>query len=181
MSLIASSDITAVATLVLAVGAIVSAIFAFLAFRKQSEEIRVQRMELERAASDRRRAQASQIFIESTVEELGFLAALASGRKSSPLLGRNPARFVATVRNISDLPIYDVGATWPTGTINQEKDDGLVFAIIKPGRSERFTFRGHLLESTYPEVIVFFRDSAGAHWQADDKGHLIEGSPPWEA
>jgi ABC-type anion transport system duplicated permease subunit len=63
MSLIAAAQWTAVATIALAAFAIVTAVFAFLAFRKQTAEVDLQRKEFERAAEDRRRAQASRVFM----------------------------------------------------------------------------------------------------------------------
>jgi hypothetical protein len=56
MSLLAASQVTAVATVVLAAGAIVTGVFAFLAFRKQSQEVR----SIERQVTDQEALTAQQ-------------------------------------------------------------------------------------------------------------------------
>jgi hypothetical protein len=56
MSLLEAAQVTAVATVALAVGAIVTAVFAFLAFRKQSQEVR----SIERQVKDQEKLTAQQ-------------------------------------------------------------------------------------------------------------------------
>jgi heme exporter protein D len=63
MSSDVSGDITAIATAVLAVFAIVTAVFAFLAYRKQSQETDILIRESRRQARERRSDQASRVFI----------------------------------------------------------------------------------------------------------------------
>jgi arginine exporter protein ArgO len=60
MSLIAATQITAIATVVLALGAIITAWFAIKAFRKQTQEVALLQQQAERDIDQRRRAQASQ-------------------------------------------------------------------------------------------------------------------------
>ena len=91
MSEIAALQWTAVGTIALAVLAMVTAVFAFLAFQKQSEEVRLQGQELRREAAERgRSAQACKVFI--SVEERG---------------ADRPSR-IAHVENTSREPVYDV-------------------------------------------------------------------------
>ena len=64
MSLIAAAQLTAVATTILALFAIVTAVFAFLAFLKQSREVGLLQEQAAREARERRRAQAAKVFGE---------------------------------------------------------------------------------------------------------------------
>jgi hypothetical protein len=57
-----SGEITAIATAALAAFAVVTAVFAFLASRKQSQEVGVLLAQNEREAIERRIAQASHVF-----------------------------------------------------------------------------------------------------------------------
>jgi hypothetical protein len=70
MSSLAASDpltlptwLPAVFTGVLAVGAIVTAVFAILAFRKQSTEVRILQEQAQRESEQRLRSQASRVFV----------------------------------------------------------------------------------------------------------------------
>ena len=85
--------ITAIATLVLAVFAIVTAILATLAYRKQSKEVRTLVKQYDRDVADRHRAQASQVFV------------LANPyiREGEPV-----SSIEVTVKNTSQQPIYDL-------------------------------------------------------------------------
>lgn len=93
-----AAQITAIATAVLAFLAMVTVVFAVLAFRKQSaEETTIQR-QAARDIEDRHRAQAIQVF------------AWADQR----LFDDDPddLRAAARVMNSSRQPIYDVGLDW---------------------------------------------------------------------
>src|ERR1017187_1558655 len=96
MSLIAATQITAVATAVLALFAIVTAVFAFLAFGKQSQEVGLLLEQATREAEDRRKAQAAKVFVA-----IGGLTP-------------DMAELVRLV-NSSDQPIYDLAASWTDG------------------------------------------------------------------
>ena len=60
MSMIAAAQWTAVATIALAVFAVVTAVFAFLAYRKQSKELRASLEQHAREAAQRERGQDAQ-------------------------------------------------------------------------------------------------------------------------
>jgi hypothetical protein len=94
MSLLAATWTGASASVGLFIGAIVTAVYAIKAFRKQSEEVRLLQEQARRDIEQRRRAQASQVFI--TV-----------GRR--PFEG-NPEdmRAAACIHNTSAQPIYDI-------------------------------------------------------------------------
>ena len=83
MSVDLSGEITAIATAVLATFAIITAIVAYMAFRRQTQA---------REARERHRAQASRVFIALAIPQQG------------------PARF--NVVNTSEQPVYDVEIEW---------------------------------------------------------------------
>jgi membrane protein implicated in regulation of membrane protease activity len=99
-SMLAATWLSALATVVLAMFAVVTAWYARKAFREQSREVGLlqqqadlQQKELERQAEERRRAQAVQVYVAAT---------LVPGDGS-----------VATkVYNTSGQPIYDVRVHW---------------------------------------------------------------------
>jgi hypothetical protein len=63
MSLLGATILTAIATLALAVLAFITAIFALLAFRKQSQEVGLLLEQNKRDTDERRRAQAARVFL----------------------------------------------------------------------------------------------------------------------
>jgi hypothetical protein len=97
VSEIAAVQITAVGTVVLAVGAILSAIFAFLAFRKQSVEVETLLEERRTEVAERRREQAVHVLLweEHTT--------ICHPPKEEPV-----HFLVGHIENASNYPIYDV-------------------------------------------------------------------------
>jgi hypothetical protein len=63
MSLIAATQITAIATGLLAVFAIITTGFAYVAFQAQSEQVSILKDQEERAAEERRRGQAARVYL----------------------------------------------------------------------------------------------------------------------
>jgi hypothetical protein len=95
MSVDLSGEITAIATAVLAVFAIVTAIFAFLAFlafRKQSREVAILAGQNEREIRDRRRDQASRVYI---------WAEAAADTQDQTVTG-----LITHINNTSQQPVY---------------------------------------------------------------------------
>jgi hypothetical protein len=62
MSLIFATQLTTIATAVLAAFAVITAVFALLAFRKQSREVDILLKQNQREADESRRAQAAYVF-----------------------------------------------------------------------------------------------------------------------
>ena len=69
MSMLGATILTAIATLALAVFAFITAIFAWLAFRRQSQEVGLLLEQNKRDTDEHRRAQASRIFIGAPPDE----------------------------------------------------------------------------------------------------------------
>lgn len=157
MSEIFAVQLTAVATLALAILALATAVLAFMAWRKQSGEVRdqaemlrvqseqlaedrkinaeqirvlgLQAEELERVAREKRRAQAVQVYMHGPRVEL-------SGGSIS---------YTVRLRNTSVLPVYDPRFAW---------DLGGRFAAIDFPRSLVFTLAARLPPAgeTAPDV-----------------------------
>lgn len=169
MSLIAATQITAIATVVLALGAIITAWFAIKAFRKQTQEVALLQQQAERDINQRRRAQASQVFLE--VRSLTTKEFVESGDPPEP--------YGASAHNLSSLPVYQLSIIW-TGWYKPGRDPiGLISASelqplanrLMPGKT---TAARHTPENAVPHPWLVFRDAAGVEWLTDTDGHLIE-------
>jgi hypothetical protein len=93
MSEILSAQLTAGATLALAVLALAAAVLAGLAFWRQSQEVGLLLQQNKRDADERRASQAARIFL-----------AVSRDEKPDEHGGVHPF-----VRNASDFPAYDAG------------------------------------------------------------------------
>ena len=190
MSVELSGEVTAVATAALTVLAIVTSVFAILAFRKQSQDVHdqasmlgVQQRQLDeqrmingqqtkvlelqvtelresiddriREGEQRRRSQATRVFVEM---------------RGSPEEG---VVRVPYVRNASDLPIYAV-QLWNRDTrLNWD-----ILGAIMPG--EQSGGHGLARQSSsalkLSDVILTFGDAAGVNWIRMPDGALSEQS-----
>jgi hypothetical protein len=153
MSLIAATQLTAVATGVLALFAIVTAVFAFLAFGKQSQEVGLLAEQAAREAEDRRKAQAAKVFV-------------AVGGLTPDMADE------VRMHNSSDQPIYDLVASWADGAELQR------VAHLMPGDEYPF-FAGAPADAVVPPVVwLGFRDAAGLRWRTTSRGELTGPQAP---
>jgi len=154
MSLIFATQLTAVATLALAILALAAAGFAGLAFWRQSQEVRLLQQQNKQDIDERRIAQAARVFLAAQ-EEPPFMV--------SP-----------RAHNASDLPIYDAQIWYaePGGVSGPEE-----VGMIMPGHAARaeqsFSFKDALKTFT-----LTFRDAAGVLWVRLPDGHLTEQAGP---
>jgi hypothetical protein len=152
MSLIFATQLTAVATVALAVFAFAAAILATLAFRKQSQEVAVLLKESKREAADRRRAQAARVFTGET-----------------PLGPRGLVRF-ARAENASDFPVFDVQSWYSRdGDLTEYRDHG----VILPGQYSD-VWGGRNNADAIAHTVLAFRDAAGVRWIRMPDGTLKE-------
>ena len=167
MSVDLSGEITAIATAVLASFAIVTAIVAYMAFRRQTQELAIlqqqtkeQQEVLAREASDRRKAQAAQIFT------------------GAPQATEQKPEIVPYAWNASALPVYDAQLWYPNWDSSPADPDNL--GVILPGEkadgSSHDVFSNR--ETALSLEILSFRDSAGIGWIRMPDGALIEQSGP---
>lgn len=170
----ASTEVLAFATVALAFFAVLTALFAWLAFRKQSAEVELLQDQAERDTYERRRAQASHIFLTKTGKQ-SFTAGPEGGDGETEI---NKV-VEATCTNTSDQPVFDVTFTWywvdfplPEG----KKGDPV--PVLMPGRD---VTRGEPSFIVPPEATpiadVTFRDAAGVIWRRDLKGELKDLTP----
>jgi hypothetical protein len=151
MSADLSGEITAIATAVLAVGAIVTAVFAYLAYRKQSQEVDTLVQQNEREADGRRRSQAALVFLGVPPGEA------------------HPVRPYA--QNASGLPVYDAQLWYFVGSINLAGPDNL--GLILPGQTVAGS-RDFAASDALTKTWLTFQDAASALWIREPTGVLKE-------
>jgi hypothetical protein len=156
---------------VLAVGAIVTAIFAFLAFDKQSQEVGILAEQNERDSSDRRRAQASRVFIwtEATA--------------GPTLQDRAVGGIISHIKNTSQQPVYDGFISCRNGS-GRTADNPVIpaFPVLMPGEQQDVasTFATPISDVLFWEdnsallAGLRFRDAAGVRWRIRSDGQLDE-------
>lgn len=162
--------------------ALVGAVFAIMAFRKQSEEVRllkddaeVQVGERRREAEERRRAQAASIYV---VREYLPSPGVTIG---NPTLVRHdsPLTVAATVHNTGGRPIYDVRVHWvDAGAVAQAGCEELL-GTIGPGeqqQSQRDAPGGFVIPDNFVPV-AYFRDAADLGWTLTPGGQLGQADP----
>jgi hypothetical protein len=167
--------IGAIATVVLAVGAGFTVYYARKAFREQSEEVRILRQESERDIQQRRRSQASRVFIHQEAAPAEHDSQMAAAQMDAAIRSRDETMTLVAARlsNSSKQPVYDIAIRW---SISGGPLGGLhVAPHLMPGKE-------HLcIQSWTPSagitglaVKVEFSDAAGVRWRATDRGELAE-------
>jgi hypothetical protein len=168
MSDIFAAQITAVANVVLAVFAIITAILAGLAFRKQSREVRDQAEMLrqatadrEREAAERRRAQALQVYVHRQTVR--------------PQYDLDPYLVSARVFNTSLQPVYDLQFRW----LVDDKPVGIELwrEHLAPGADTEEVFECRDVRPGLVDARVTFRDRAGVWWSMRGQGGRLEEIP----
>jgi hypothetical protein len=171
MSLLFATQLTAIATAVLAVFAILTAFYARQAFRKQSREVAILTEQNEREILDRRRDQASRVFIWAEADT-------GPDRQDQTVPG-----LVTHVRNASDRPVYDGlirirDASRPI----EVRPFTSAFPVLMPG-DQVDTAHGFTEPVPVPlfwrdnsrfQAAVRFRDAAGVHWRLGTDGQSAE-------
>ena len=156
--------ITAIATVGLLIGAIITAIYAIRAFREQSREVGILLEQNDRDIRDRRRDQASRVFVHE--ERYTYHAVGKPSEKD----------ITAYVHNTSEQPVYDVAFRWHSWGepyTENRRDEPLM-----PGAKDHDSARVPL--DADPEqfgAFVIFRDRAGVRWRAHPDGRFDEIEP----
>lgn len=149
MSLLGATILTAVATLALAVLALATAVFAWLAFRRQSQEVGILVEQNKRDIDERRRAQAVRVFI------------------GAPQGSTNDMEMFA--KNASEFPVYDA-------QIRYLRDGGLTgpesLGSIMPGTQKHV--RKHGRRDAVATAVLTFQDAAGINWIRMPDGSVTE-------
>jgi hypothetical protein len=192
MSLAGPAWLAAIAAVVLAVAATVTAFFAIGALGRQNralreqqaaharlaELIQLQAEELRDSLRERKRAQATQVFIE--VDRIAPAAPAAAGSgQGEP--DPQPWRLSAWVRNTSSQPIYDLHVIWQRGMVRMGKPDRM--GRLMPGSDASFQRPGPAPASPPADPAVLgaflaFRDAAGVRWAVREDGTLTDVVTP---
>jgi hypothetical protein len=170
----------------------VTAVFAYLAFRKQSDqlseerkfnkeqmcvlslqadELKAAQLERRQEAQSRRREQAAQVFFsikfrEQAMTELGVVG-----------VARLDTYEVIVVNN-SELPVWDLVVRWHRGTApwNYEGSSDDRQAVLFPAK-QSFTRVQRVNGERFPpdaSAVIEFRDASGLHWRRRSNGELDE-------
>jgi hypothetical protein len=139
-------------------GAIITAVFAVRAFRKQAVEVNLLQKQTERDLAERRRAQAAQVFT------------YASQGHEGPEM---------TVMNSSQQPIYNVTVIRPNKVVVPGPGPVAAKAAFAPFLLPNVPLVLLLLPETewidiIGQIAVIFRDASGVGWMTCDDGRHIE-------
>jgi len=179
--------ITAIATAFLGAGAIVTAIFAILAFRKQGQEVRDQ-AELLSIQSDQLKAQQASWFSMCLDPGIPLLPSSRSAGFTPP-----PTRFWgAIIRNALALPVLNTRVTFylvsPASAASEDwtpVETGSPPALVRviPPGDEKFVvietqYQGGVNPDENSHVVsIEFTDAAGKRWKRDTNGALLDTEP----
>jgi hypothetical protein len=192
MSVAASSEIMAIATALLALGAIVTAWFAWRALRKQAEEVRtveqqlieqhavneLQVQELQESLEERKRdrqlrhrTQASRVWFRREYE-----APVLTHSEDDPSVPKWSRAVVSvSINNSSEQPVYDAMLSWQ---FRDEQAGVTELGTILPGETQaRWVIDTPLTKGTdlaTLSAVGYFRDAGGTTWQIRTDGQLTE-------
>lgn len=157
MSLIFATQLTAVATLALAVLALLAAVFAGLAFWKQSQEVGLLLRQNENEKAERRRAQASQVSLWENPPDFGGGYIPVHLQNNSPQQLYYPRFGWDLNGRLGDLVLYSGASFMPGDTI----DVNLPLSPVPTGP-----------EPVMARPAAVFRDRAGIWWSLRTDGRL---------
>jgi hypothetical protein len=149
--------VSAVATVLLFVGAVFTVFYARSAYREQCRQTRFLQEQADRDIGQRRRAQASEVF--AWVEKRPF-----DGKDDD-------LRALACIRNTSRQPVYDIELGLEAGS---GKGSDRRWPVLMPGAEEQLPGLGTGFDDGRKQIWIAFRDSAGVRWQATSDGQLTE-------
>lgn len=147
--------------------------FTLSQLRIQQQQLKGQQDVFRREAEDRRKAQASRVFLWT---EEGPDTTQSQAQRA--VTGVPPGTvIVAHIKNSSQQPVYDLEVIWHQGAALRGSVEGL--GVVMPDAQLNVT--RHLASgpsaavSGSPfKVALRFRDAAGVRWQVDQNGKLEE-------
>ena len=203
MSLLAATILTAWATGVLAVGAIVTAVLAYRAFKKQSAEVtaiekqvkdqeqltrqqaaqltvqtgqlQLQQRQFEQQEKDRRQDQASRVFM---MRELTTDTRVDQVQRALDRHGHQAVNVYVT--NTSQQPVYELRVNWRRGSALWDQPE--LLPVLAPGDPHQFV---RAIPPDLPPGVdldvfsaaVTFRDRAQVWWRSRPDGRFEELEP----
>jgi hypothetical protein len=124
MSMLMAAEVTAISTALLAVFALAAGSIATRALVLQARQVRYLKDDHEREAKERREAQASAVFMWED-RPLPLPAQGTGGSQAYPV--------IATVKNASDRPIYDLYFLWGWGRLIHQRNQRSPGGRLMPG------------------------------------------------
>jgi hypothetical protein len=195
MSLIFATQLTAVFTAILGVGAIVTAVLAYMAFRKQSREVtaieqqvsdqkevtarqtallqvqsdqlQLQRRQFEREQAERRRVQATGVYFVISLRE----APTTSAERADTI---TPGLLTVRIENTTRQPIYGLVIHWRKGAAPWDQPDAVGTLRPQAFVSRTRSFPDTTLDPSLHGATIRFRDAAGVDWLMEPDGQLTE-------
>ena len=161
MSLIFATQLTAVATLALAILALAAAVLAGLAFWKQSQEVGILLEQSRREAAERRMAQAARVFVGAPRDQVRLV---------------NPY-----VKNASDFPVYHAQVWYSQDggdSLSGPDDLGIIMPSEEVPVPQEFPSGAVLDGHAFDGPILTFADSAGIRWIRMPDGSVSEQDRP---
>jgi hypothetical protein len=183
--------VTALATIGLLAGAVLTAVFAVQAFREQSKEVRL----LEDQVNDQRDLALKQVEVLSLQAE-EIRASLENRRRDQAarvftwveVTSHARGRFRVHVTNSSDRPIY--GLTFLLGYGDDDEADYFSkpetvkhvmpheTTMFEPDEDEHSILWGTSWEPGEVWSAVHFRDASGETWQVNSRGQMERAPEP---
>jgi hypothetical protein len=159
------ASLTAWATLALAVLALVTAVFAFLAWRTQSAEIDALRSQIAAEARRRRESYVSKVFTWHEIEPSQVQARLLREQNEEV----PPLTSLINFKNTAEVPVYHILFIWH---VNGQMKTGTSAEIpLMPG--EEISRSWQIPEGIEPESIttsVFIMDAEQQRWRITPDG-----------
>jgi hypothetical protein len=188
MSLLFSTQLTAVATAVLGVFAIITAAVAALAFRKQSQEITLLQVQLrDQKEFDERQAGVLELQAKELAESLEErkLNRVQKNREQATHIfvwedQNYSGMMIAHAKNASAQPIYDVEVSWCLGLTvygTHRFDQPLLPGDERVSNSAQDASAPENVDPATLSADLWFRDAAGTSWRARPDG-IVEEVPP---
>ncbi len=180
VSLIAATQIMAIATGLLAVFAIITTGFAYFAFQAQSEQVSILKDQEKLADEERRRGQAARVYLtEQTFPGLPAIPESVQMPGGRAARGRSVA---VTVHNTSEQPVYDLRIHWVDwATAVQAGGDDQRGTLGPGGTAESVRELPHNVTVGQFHAVAYFRDAAGLRWILTIDGQLKPVPPDLRA
>jgi hypothetical protein len=150
-------------------------VFAAIAGWVGLSQLRILRRQVAREAFDRRRAQASRVFVWVKQERS---KALSQAQRAGTGQQLPETIVIARITNTSEQPIYDLELTWHEGAALRGSVEAR--GVLMPGKQE--DLKRQVPENFSPAsrerfgVTLGFRDAAGVRWTVDQDGHLVDNT-----
>lgn len=174
--MLAATWVLAIATMVLALGAIGTVRYAKKAFKdqkqlnaRQTEVLDLQQKDLHESLKQRQVAQAALIYVTNDY----FSGRSHGSEEIATGLIASPPTVTAAVYNASPQPIYDVRIMWADARDLREAGDHDSLDTIRPG--EQRMAKKELPPGSRSDVaipVVYFRDAVGRRWTLLQDGYL---------